>query len=52
MGLISDDAVEIKTDEIQDYGWFNYEDALERITYDDSKKLLREVADKLTSLSY
>lgn len=47
IGLVEDKSVTVKEDEVQDFKWCNYTDALKRLTYEDSKELLRDVYEKL-----
>ncbi len=40
---VSDKKVKIQESEVADYGWFEYKEALKKITFSGSKKILREV---------
>ena len=40
---VSDKKVQIQEEEVIDYGWFEYKEAMEKITFAGSKKVLREV---------
>lgn len=40
---VSDKNVKIQEEEVVDYGWFEYKEAMKRITFAGSKKILREV---------
>lgn len=46
--LDQQETIRLQTEEIKDYGWFNYEDARKRLTYDNLKQLLDQVNDHLT----
>lgn len=47
IGFVNDEPVSPKEDEVQDFRWCEYEEALTLLTYEDSKKLLREVQEKI-----
>ena len=49
LGFVKNDAVQIQEKEIQGYGWFSYEDALERLTFKEGKDLLADVRGYLLS---
>ncbi len=40
---VSDKKVVIQESEVSDYGWFEYKEAMQKITFAGSKKVLREV---------
>lgn len=40
---VSDKKVKIQESEVVDYGWFEYREALEKITFPGSKKILRKI---------
>ena len=40
---VSDKKVVIQEEEVTDYGWFEYKEALNKITFSGSKKILRKV---------
>ncbi len=40
---VSDKQVKVQEEEVADYGWFEYKDALDKITFSASKKVLRAV---------
>lgn len=42
LGLVNDQTVNIQEAEVQDYGWFSYEEALERLTFDEGRKVLQQ----------
>lgn len=44
----ADRAIHLQTEEIMDSGWFNHQDARQRLTYDNLKHLLDQVNDHLT----
>lgn len=47
LGVVAKQEVSIKEGEIQDFGWYKYEEALKLLTYQDSKELLTDVHSKL-----
>lgn len=49
LGIVKNDEVRIQEKEIQDYGWFSYEEALERLTYKENKDLLADARGYLLS---
>jgi bis(5'-nucleosidyl)-tetraphosphatase len=44
---VSDKKVTSQTKEVADYGWFEYQAAMEKITFPGTKKVLREVRNYL-----
>ncbi|MBP6884049.1 MAG: NUDIX domain-containing protein [Candidatus Pacebacteria bacterium] len=44
IGFIESDEVTIQREEIMDYKWATYEEALETLTYENNKKVLKEAA--------
>jgi bis(5'-nucleosidyl)-tetraphosphatase len=40
---VSDKKVEIQEAEVADYGWFEYKEAMKKITFSGGRKILREV---------
>lgn len=48
-GFARDDKVAAREDEVQDSGWFYYNDAIQCLTYEDSKQLLKDLYARLES---
>lgn len=46
--LTENEDIHLQAEEIKNCGWFNYQDARERLTYDDLKDLLDQVNAHLT----
>ncbi|MGN1279377.1 MAG: bis(5'-nucleosyl)-tetraphosphatase [Limosilactobacillus sp.] len=46
--LTENEDIHLQAEEIKNCGWFNYEDARNRLTYDNLKQLLDQVNDHLT----
>jgi 8-oxo-dGTP pyrophosphatase MutT (NUDIX family) len=46
-GFVEDEKVVVNKDEVQDFEWLCYQDALERLTYEDSKQLVKDVYARL-----
>ena len=40
---VSDKKVNVQAEEVTDYGWFEYREAMKKITFPGSKKILRKV---------
>lgn len=47
IGEAEDESVKIQTEEVQDYKWVQYSDALDLLTYESSNKLLKAVKEYL-----
>lgn len=48
LGIVENDVLHLMApDEVQDAGWFSYEDALARLTFIESKNLLKDARDYL-----
>ncbi len=48
-GFARDDRITVREDEVQNFGWFYYNDAVQRLTYEDSKQLLKDLYSRLES---
>ena len=48
VNLTEREDIHLQAEEIKNCGWFNYQDARERLTYDNLKQLLDQVNDHLT----
>ena len=42
VGIVSNQAVTLQEEEVQDYAWLPYEEALERLTFENTQKVLRQ----------
>lgn len=51
VGVTKDDRVTIQQEEITDYRWATYEEALETLTYDNSKEVLKKAKQYLAELN-
>lgn len=47
-----DDGVTLQQEEILNSGWFDYQDARQRLTYDNLKKLLDQANDHLVNMAH
>jgi 8-oxo-dGTP pyrophosphatase MutT (NUDIX family) len=50
LGRVLEDTVTIQKEEINDYAWLPYKEALDRLTYSESKEVLRLAEELLNNL--